>query len=472
MRRESRAISGCWIVVSMALLAAPVAHADLYTAVAAYEAKDHARAFDQFRELAELGHPLAQETLAIMYVLGEGVKRDNVAGFAWAQIAQENGSGAKVQPIIDQLEKSLSADGRARIADLKGRFGRQALEKHLLPEILKANAPAASDPAAPDHPVCRITRPAKPADYYPQEAAAKGAAGSVLMELAVLADGSPRNPRVVMALPSNGFERAGRRIAFDTVYVTPVIDGVRVPCSVSYWVRFALLGAEKERLLATELERLKKGVAAGDPTAQLEYALLSTGVLDLNVEGKNMAPLFIKAAQAGLPTAQFSVGLITLKGWGVNRDRAKGVRWLAIAANAGQLDAQVTLATELLRSKPDANDAARIRDLLEKSAAGGNTNARFFLADQLLGGAGSAPAGPRRSLELLDAVKAHVDDDPTAFEIRAAALSQTGDFEGAIAAQKRALFRARKMRWDLAPLEDRLALYQKNQSWTQPLLVY
>jgi len=51
--------------------------------------------------------------------------------------------------------------------------------------------------------------------------------------------------------------------------------------------------------------------------------------------------------------------------------------------------------------------------------------------------AGSVSADPRRSLELLDAVKAHVDEDPSAFEIRAAASSQTGDFEGAIAAQKR-----------------------------------
>src|SRR5688572_13155347 len=109
MRIHSRAISGCLVAIT-AMLMAPVAHADLYTAVAAYEKKDHVRAFELFRELAELGHPLAQETLAIMYVMGEGVRRDNVAGYAWAQIAQESDPRAKVQPIIDQLEKSLSPD--------------------------------------------------------------------------------------------------------------------------------------------------------------------------------------------------------------------------------------------------------------------------------------------------------------------------------------------------------------------------
>ena len=86
MRIDSRASSACLLFIVAAFSLAPVAHADLYSAKAAYEKKDHARAFALFRELAELGQPLAQESLAIMYVLGEGVKRDNVAGYAWARL--------------------------------------------------------------------------------------------------------------------------------------------------------------------------------------------------------------------------------------------------------------------------------------------------------------------------------------------------------------------------------------------------
>ena len=42
------------------------------------QAKEFAQAFELYRELAELGQPGAQENLAVMYVNGEGVPRDNV----------------------------------------------------------------------------------------------------------------------------------------------------------------------------------------------------------------------------------------------------------------------------------------------------------------------------------------------------------------------------------------------------------
>jgi TPR repeat protein len=469
MRVKSRATLSWLIGVTAALSMAPVAHADLYAATAAYEKKDHARAFELFRELAELGHPLAQETVAIMYVLGEGVKRDNVAGYAWAQISQESGPSAKVQPIIDQLEHSLTPEARVRVAELKDRFGKRALEQHLLPLL---RPPGVSNPPEPDQPVCGMTRPAKPDLYYPKDAVRAGASGSVLIEATVLADGRARNPRAVLALPPNAFEAAGRHVAFDSGYeVSNSRDGAA--CSVSFWVRFKMATAKNEGVLEDEVAKLKEGVAARDPTAQLQYALLNTGWPNLNRDAKNMAPLFIEAAQAGLPTAQFSLGLASIKGWGVVRDRAKGIRWLEIAANAGHHDARVLLATEILRSKPDAGGVTRARDLLEKAVAGGNFNAQYFLADLLLGDtAASVPADPRRSLELLGAVMSAVENDPAAFEVRAAAMSQTGDFAGAVAAQQRAVARARKMKWDVEPQEARLARYLKNEAWTQRLLVY
>jgi hypothetical protein len=64
------------------------ARADLYSAAEAAEAKDFARAFELYRELAELGHAESQEMIAAMYVNGEGVKRDNVLGYAWPCFAR------------------------------------------------------------------------------------------------------------------------------------------------------------------------------------------------------------------------------------------------------------------------------------------------------------------------------------------------------------------------------------------------
>jgi hypothetical protein len=48
------------------------AHADLYSAEVAYNKHDFEAAFQQFRELAELGQPQAQYNLAVMYAKGGG----------------------------------------------------------------------------------------------------------------------------------------------------------------------------------------------------------------------------------------------------------------------------------------------------------------------------------------------------------------------------------------------------------------
>ena len=83
-----------WRALLLCVVLAPMpASADLYQAAAAVEKQDLARAFELYRELAEMGQPVAQENLAVMYVNGEGVKRDNVLGYAWASMALENGGG-------------------------------------------------------------------------------------------------------------------------------------------------------------------------------------------------------------------------------------------------------------------------------------------------------------------------------------------------------------------------------------------
>ena len=109
----------------VAMLVPGPATADLYAAAAAYQKQDFAASFQLYRELAELGRREAQENLAAMYVDGEGVKRDNALGYAWAVIAKENGAGAGVQNIIDQLEPHMTSAARARVAEVQSKFGIQ-----------------------------------------------------------------------------------------------------------------------------------------------------------------------------------------------------------------------------------------------------------------------------------------------------------------------------------------------------------
>ena len=70
----------------------PISRADIYQASDAVAKKEFAKAFELYRELAQIGEPEAQGNLAIMYATGEGVARDNVLSYAWALVAREMAS--------------------------------------------------------------------------------------------------------------------------------------------------------------------------------------------------------------------------------------------------------------------------------------------------------------------------------------------------------------------------------------------
>ena len=106
-----------------------------------------------------------------MYVNGEGVKRDNVLGYAWAAIAKEGGGGEAAAGIIAQLEPHLNAAARSRVAEVQARFGKAALQERLLPKPY--------DPAAKSKRVCTVRVPANPDAFYPRDAKRQGISGSV-----------------------------------------------------------------------------------------------------------------------------------------------------------------------------------------------------------------------------------------------------------------------------------------------------
>jgi hypothetical protein len=166
-----------WRVRALALIAVLLplaARADLNRAAAAYQKQAFARSFELYRELAEIGQREAQENLAAMYVGGEGVKRDNVLGYAWAVIAKENGSGAAMQGIIDQLDAHMTEVARVRVAELQAQFGMAALQKRLLPSPYVAPITAASSQGR-----CGMRSAANPDDIYPTEAKLRSISGSV-----------------------------------------------------------------------------------------------------------------------------------------------------------------------------------------------------------------------------------------------------------------------------------------------------
>jgi tetratricopeptide (TPR) repeat protein len=144
--------------------------------------------------------------------------------------------------------------------------------------------------------------------------------------------------------------------------------------------------------------------------------------------------------------------------------------WLYKAAGADQSDAQVAIANYLLRGKqPTPEDAAKARMWLERAVTHGNRDAKFYLAALLAASPDEPSRDPRRALELLKTVMRDVDQDPTSFEIRAAANASLGNFDNAKKDQAKALRMARTLGWDLASAEARLREYESNRPFTGDL---
>jgi TPR repeat protein len=432
--------------------------------VQAYEKLDFARAFELYRELAELGQADAQEALAVMYMNAEGVTRDNALGYAWAKIALEQGPREGAQNIANQLASHVSEDVRPQIAALQAQFGKEALQKSLLP-LRSAGAPA---PAK-----CTMKSPVSPDDYYPREAISRGVAGHVLMDTKIWGDGRAHDPRVEYSLPEQAFEAAGRAMTLRIGFGPQIESGVAVPCSIRFKVKFSkpkTLPAEAH-IDADKIAEIRKRAAAGDARAQLLYASMLEALLAVDDAGTKDTSLFLTAAQAGLPAAQFKVGHHLMGGFGVQKDEAKGAIWLEKASVGSNLDAQVELANYYLRDFADGAKVAKAAQWLER-ASGNSVEARFYLSALLASSPEDALRNPQRALELVKQGLATYDENPVAFEIRAAALANLGDFDGAQKNQAKAVEMAKGLRWNTAPQKARLDGYRANQAWTGDLFAF
>ena len=140
-----------------------------------------------------------------------------------------------------------------------------------------------------------------------------------------------------------------------------------------------------------------------------------------------------------MPSAQFLVGYSSMLGWGCECNEPKGMAWLHKAAAADQADAQVLLANYILRGEPGPEETGKALTWLERAAKQESREAKFYLAALLAAGVDPSRRDPERALAILRDVMRDIDDDPTAFEIRAAAYAMTGKFADAQKDQRKAL---------------------------------
>lgn len=250
------------------LLGALPAQADLYSAKAAYQKGDFPSAFEQFKELAELGQPEAQLDVALMYERGEGVALSNTFAHAWAALASANGE-ERAQAVRDQLEARLTPTSLQVSADLQAKFSQKALDARLMPRILNGKQFDNRDPA-------HLLKTAFP--DYPLDANRRGIQGDVYVEFVVAPDGRARTPRILYSLPKDVFDEAVIGSVMHSSFLPGRINGQPVATPMSIFYRF------KAQYAASEYAGLERRVADtlrkannGDPAAQMLYGMMIAG---------------------------------------------------------------------------------------------------------------------------------------------------------------------------------------------------
>ena len=449
-------------VMLATVLSVPAA-ADLVSASNAYAKGDYAKAFADFRELAELGQPTAQYDLAVMYAKGQGTRQSEIYAYAWASLAASNGS-EKAKSLADALRPGLAPGSERIAADIEAQYGNAVLDARLNPKIVESASEQDNKKR------CHWVHADVPA--YPVDARTRGLEGEVYVEFSLMPDGRSRNPRIIYALPEGFFEPTVRSSLMHSEFGHGLAGEGAVQCTDFF--RFTLSGVTASyypRLQHYVDDTLAKA-KGGDPQAQMLYGMLLVGLPQLNQPRSSALPWFLKSAQAGIPAAQYQVGYSLLKGWGCNCEENKGLDWLRRAAQGGQPDAEVTLAMYALKGTPDEERSRQAKLWLEQAAASGSHDGKLYLSAVLAAAPDTAARDPRRALKLLDEVFRGVNDDPTAFEIRAAAQASAGQFEDAVKSQRRALAMAQALKWDVTPLNERLSHYVAKQPWYGSLLEF
>jgi TPR repeat protein len=103
------------------------------------------------------------------------------------------------------------------------------------------------------------------------------------------------------------------------------------------------MAAYHEKEYAKAMELWLPLAERGNPTAQLQVAVLFAEGKGVEQSDTNAAAWFERAAQRGNAQAQYNLGVSYAEGLGVKQDDAQAVKWLRRAADQGMPYAQLNL---------------------------------------------------------------------------------------------------------------------------------
>ncbi len=313
-------------------------------AVAAYERRDYAVAYQEFSRLAGQDNPGAQFHLGLMYDRGTGVPQDAVAARNWYVTAASNGH-ADAQYKVGAMNEF----GHLVLKNPHGAlawYRQAAAEGHRLAqrrvdELERTLAIAAREKA-----------PATPLEVAGTIGTGDGAAMEPSTSVATAGSLTVDTP----SLSPEPADSTG--VTAPEIPVSPSMGQSSLIADVQ-----AALAAYDQSETVSLAEKTRRLAERGDPQAQYELgAMYAKGGGGLIQDVAAAARWYRRAADHGIAQAQFDLGVLYSDGRGVAKDDGEAERLYRDAARQGiaeaqaKLDALVILAASRETADQEASD--------------------------------------------------------------------------------------------------------------------
>lgn len=335
--------------------------ADLLSATLAYNTQKYQQAYDEFQKLAKLGNKDAIYNIGVMFLYGQGVKKNLIAAHSWFSLAGDYGleearSAARlIEQEITTTDKQKTL--RTHFNHLKQQLGFKQYSQTLLPIFNEQQFKNSSK-----QPPLRIH---KVDAKYPKEAYEKGIEGWVWLEFDVDKSGAVKDVDIIDAFPNKTFNRAIYNAVRRWRYEPYTINGKAQTYSSRSLLyhfttfkgkRYQASFAHQQKNYQKKINQLIEGAEQGN--ALVQYYIANWLVADeYNAtrllrfhwpQNTASSDLLLASAINGYPNSQYRLGTNLLRGEYTQTDRKKGLNWILNAAQSGFSYAQYRLARELL----------------------------------------------------------------------------------------------------------------------------
>ncbi len=453
-----------WLVgVAGAFAAIAPARGDFVSAVQDFKAGRYEAARAEFQTLAELGDSGSQFDLAAMALHGQGGPQDQGVAAGWLMAAADNGNRTLAPEKLETMKGRLTEEQRKVAEDILARYGREGLAQTVL--ALPAPGAYCRERVFPKlHPA-----PLGGDEHYPWRGRRNLQNGFVTIQITIGTDGVPRDPQVLMSVPSPEFAAAAIDTWMPSRWDPARENGAPVEARITVKVAFELRGGAGVLWDIPALKKIREAAQAGSPSAEYVVGLAATLDPSLHIASGEAQQMLVAAAQGGQPEAQYWVGnrFMTVGSCGGD---GKKMPWLRAAAHAGNAPAELALALDLLEGQPTSEQLAEARSLLMQAATSSDLYVMTHVAALLGASPLQALRDPATARTVADRmVKNAPEADPQLFEAAAAACAAHGDFRPAASREETAIEQATLLGWNTAQMQERLALYRRSQAWTGDL---